>query len=480
MNDIKYWINHIDNKIPNCSIEKLLDNNSIYIPGLNNFNLINSYSINLTNLIFNNKDINTSTSNTVLEYIIKTIDYINTLSQEVTESIGFTTFFKDIAFILNYRERSSPKSPQIKNYLYNIFKIFLEIVSSKKIIVSILLLDTLDEELSPIVLQIQKIFIDVYDKGIYNKLPYSNPILGILVSKEKILDDELLNYTLFNSSYHKYNYIFNELIPNSLAMSPLDYGIHKSISINFYNLAKRSKSIHNYEKLIESTFEICANIFKVHLSSIQQSAWIKLANLYSSIGVVGLVESASLFTDFSADDLIEKLILKLNRLCEVHFRKNKIKIILELLYNECIGLYLAQRDNLIFNINNYGYSNQFYPLYNESGIFNKIFSDGRFSSIFNGFGNTNLLIKEKLNPEITKKILKICYDSHVKMVTISGIYSKCDNEHITEFFTKVCPKCGLEITRYYTKNSGFLSKNLIPLNCEPKLLCQYKQNYLKL
>jgi ribonucleoside-triphosphate reductase len=103
------------------------------------------------------------------------------------------------------------------------------------------------------------------------------------------------------------------------------------------------------------------------------------------------------------------------------------------------------------------YANQFVPLWKDATIWEKLDEDGKYNSLLSGGGIVHAQIGEKITPTQAKKIINYAVKTGCEHFALNPIFSKCENNHMTNGDVKLCPICGKKIIEKYTRVVGFFT-----------------------
>lgn len=252
-------------------------------------------------------------------------------------------------------------------------------------------------------------------------------------------------------------------------------GSHRVITINFARLAYQATSLDHFQEIVIKRIEDCAKILKAHkqlitwlnkqkLQPFIESGWIRLDRMFSTFGMIGLVEATEILQskfDFNID-IIDKTLDIYNEYMIQYCKKYEIIGNIEQIPGESMMLRLPKADKLIiptalFDI----YSNQLIPLWNiDATLFERITIDGKYNKKITGGGIVHLNVGEEPLPEQNKILVEKAVSAGCEHFSVTGTYSLCANNHKSLGDYTICPLCGADIVEKRARTVGFWT-NLI-------------------
>lgn len=352
------------------------------------------------------------------------------------------------------------------------------------------------------VMELQKIFIEFFDKGdtCSGGMPYRFPVLTVNMSKDdngEILDEEFVDYMCHKDIY-RYNIFVSKgtklamccrfvnnvdtmkeyaASSNSFGGSAISIGSHRVITIDFMRIALLCKNKNEYFKLLGQYIDDTAKILKSHKNLLKlltdkgmqlfiQNGWIKLDHLFSTFGVLGLVEASNYiknnyeeYKGNKKDPIADSLKFLDKNMLDVS-RKYEIIGNIEQIPAESMAVRLCKADGIIFGEDKVPYklyANQFVPLWQNASIWEKMAIDGKYNQMITGGGIVHAQIGEKITPNQAKELIKFSIKSGCEHFALNAIYTKCDNSHTVFGNVDVCPICGSKNLTHYTRVVGFFT-----------------------
>ena len=353
-----------------------------------------------------------------------------------------------------------------------------------------------EEYLIEYIMEMQKIFIDFFDKGdtLSDGLPFRFPICTINFSKKynSVEDLEFLEWFCQKDIY-RYNIFVSEgtkiasccrLLSNSDMLNVanqsnsfggvgISLGSHRVISLNLVRLAIISETKEEFYEKLNNLIIDSIKILKAHLEYIKESqkdglqpfldnGMISLSRLFSTIGLIGIYECSEILNKkFIFDyDITKEYLEFLNKKVINYGKEYKLHTNIEAVPGEALAIKLANVDKMIFGSNKQPYimySNQFLPLWEQSTVLDRIEIDGKYNKLLTGGGITHIQIGEKITPEIAKKLINLSVKSGCDHFALNGVYSQCENNHTSFGNNNICPICKKDIIDKLTRVVGFIT-----------------------
>jgi ribonucleoside-triphosphate reductase len=352
------------------------------------------------------------------------------------------------------------------------------------------------DEIVEYALEVQKIFIEFFDRGIPAKggMNYRFPVVTNALSKNddgNLYQTEWFKWITDNADITRYNNFMShgskfcsccrlinddELLKagstvSSLANTSMAMGSIRVNTINFPRIAIMSKSVEDFfERLDKITYD-CGLILKAHRNLIENlksaglqpfisNGTLKMERLFSTFGVIGLAECRDIIMNrfgYEGDfmkDMLERFREKTKEVAkELGFVSN-----IEQVPGESMSPRLATVDRILFGKERQPYpmySNQFVPLWEEGDVFKRLSEDGKYQEILSGGGIVHLTSSEVLTPEQSRKTLSLACKLGNEHFAINATNSACENNHYVRGRHKICPECGGKIVDYYYRTVGF-------------------------
>lgn len=432
-----------------------------------------------------------------------------TTIEQLNEKKDYLTFcFKTFIYSVNNLSRNAVESPFTNVSIFDSEKLktFLQATEMGWYFQKPAYFEGTDKEWVSFVIgyiqEIQYKFIEIYDKGIEDKngLPYRFPICTLNISKKtteegeiSITDKDFVN-RIAKTDIYRYNIFISEgtkvasccrllsdldMISmggqaNSFGGSGISLGSHRVVVINFNRLALEAKSYEEYLQKITATTEDTAKILKAHKELLKyfknlgyqpflSNNFLRLDRMFSTYGVLGLVEANETirkkFPDQVKDKdvLAESLILLNKRVNEFSAQYGIIGNI-EQIPGETMAVKLCRVDKELFGEESVPYelySNQFVPLWKDCSIWDRMELDGKYNKLFTGGGIVHFNLGEKVNESTVKRLINHAVESGCEHFALNSIYSQCQQNHFLMGKYEVCPQCQTPIVEYFTRVVGF-------------------------
>lgn len=488
-------------------------------------------------------------------YISSLCETVHQLASHLAGAVAIGSFFTDAAHILIYKERISLKdikeNKKIRKQIENEFQQFVHSVNflsrngneSPFTNISIFDKEKLDTFLSnenygwlfpnkvevrvdnqlgdedyklsneeykefvkDYVFELQKIFVDFFDKGdpMNGGINYRFPVVTVNFSKHKNQetgkdelnkDNELLEY-MIKKDISKYNIFTSygtkiasccrminntELMDmassvNSFGGSNVSLGSHRVVTTNFVRIAYEADNYDEYLEILKDRVYSSAKILKAHrvlitklnelgLEPFIKNGWINMNRMFSTYGVLGIVEADKIIKqkfgkkDF---DYMGDILVKFNNLCKEASKENNIIFNIEQIPGESYSVRLADADKLIYE-NPYNldplYANQFCALWQDAGIYERLEIDGKYNQLLSGGGIVHAQANSKVTSAQAKNIILHAVECGCEHFAINVVYTQCTECHnVVVGMTEICPKCGGKHFEHYSRVIGFFTK----------------------
>lgn len=528
----------------------LADSSNILIPYC--------YAIDASKLITTGRDFGTlpsKPSKRLSSYISALCETIHQLASHLAGAVAVGSFFTDCAHILIYKERiplsEIKDNKTIRKQIENEFQQFVHSVNflsrngneSPFTNISIFDKEKLDTFLSEenygwlfpnkiqvrvdnnlggeeyklsneeyrefvkdYVFELQKIFVDFFDKGdvLNGGINYRFPVVTVNFSKHKNeetgkdelnRDNELLSYML-TKDISKYNIFTSygtkicsccrminntELMDmgasvNSFGGSNISLGSHRVVTINFTRLAYESNNYEEYISMLDERVSSAAKILKAHkvlikklselgLEPFLKNGWINLNHMFSTFGILGIVEANQIIMQKYGKegfDYVGDILVKFNEMCKKYSQENNIFYNCEQIPAESFGVRLADADKLIYG-NPYSldplYANQFCALWHDATIYERLEIDGKYNQLLSGGGIVHAQANSKVTSSQAKNIILHAVECGCEHFAINVVYSQCRECHnVVIGNATICPKCGHKHFDHYSRVIGFFTK----------------------
>lgn len=356
------------------------------------------------------------------------------------------------------------------------------------------------------VFELQKIFVDFFDKGdpTNGGINYRFPVVTVNFSKHKNeetgkdeLDphNELLEY-MIKKDISKYNIFTSygtkicsccrminntELMDmaasvNSFGGSNVSLGSHRVVTTNFARIAYEAEDYEEFLEILKDRVYSSAKILKAHrvlltkltelgLEPFIKNGWINMNRMFSTYGVLGIVEAEQIIKqkfgkkDF---DYMGDILVKFNTLCKEASAENGIIFNIEQIPAESFAVRLADADKLLYG-NPYGldplYGNQFVPLWKKAGIYERLEIDGKYNQLLSGGGIVHAQANSKVTSTQAKNIILHAVECGCEHFAINVVYTQCTECHnVVIGNADICPKCGGKHFDHYSRVIGFFTK----------------------
>ncbi|MCM1260613.1 MAG: hypothetical protein NC222_06620 [Staphylococcus sp.] len=355
------------------------------------------------------------------------------------------------------------------------------------------------------VFEIQKLFLDFFDKGdpLNGGINYRFPVVTVNFSKHKdedekdVLskDNELFDY-ITKKDISKYNIFTSygtkicsccrmindtELMDmgasvNSFGGSNISLGSHRVVTTNFVRIAYEANNYDEYLDILKYRVESSAKILKAHRILIQKLAemglhpflkngWINMKRMFSTYGVLGIVEAQEIIKEKFGNknfDYMGDILVKFNNFCKEASEKEGFIFNIEQIPAESFAVRLAKADNLIYG-NPYNldplYANQFVPLWKDATIYERLEADGKYNQLLSGGGIVHAQINSDVTVPQAKNVIKHAVECGCEHFALNTVYSQCVNcKTVFKGDSEICPKCGEKHFEHYSRVIGFFTK----------------------
>lgn len=348
--------------------------------------------------------------------------------------------------------------------------------------------------------ELQDIYMNFFDKG--DKLsggkPFRFPVTTINISKKTtgdkvILTDEKFMDKISKKEVFRYNIMVSEnnkfanccrLISqtdmfdmggqvSSLGLSAISLGSHRVVTINFNRMFFETNSVEEYLLKVKERATSAAQILKAHKELIADTTkwgyqpfisngYIKMDRLFSTFGVLGLVEAAKNAEKkygINNEDFIASVLSLLNDEAKELGKKFSITVNIEQIPGETLAVKLHDVDSMLFGdvCEAPLYSNQFISLWNDASIWDRMKVDGKFNKLYSGGGIVHFNLSDKPTPSQIKKLIEYSAVSGSEHFALNSVYSECEKEHTSFGNFETCPICGYKIKEKYTRVVGFFT-----------------------
>ena len=353
-----------------------------------------------------------------------------------------------------------------------------------------------EDEVVQVLKDLQDIYLDFIDEGDPTKegIPYRFPVNTLNISKTSsnhISDKKFLQYVTSKDIY-RYNIFVSEgdklasccrLISDSEMLSfasqsnsfgaggAMSLGSHRVITVNFNRIALEAKDQKQYFEILEERLQDTTKILKAHkeliigladtgLQQFISLGWITMSRMFSTIGVMGLVEAAELISKKNKDAFISNVLTFVNDKAKELGEEYDLRINIEQIPGESMSKRLPTIDKMLFGekaVKYPLYSNQFIPLWENVSVWERIEKDGKFNKLVTGGGIVHFSLGEKPTKSQNKKLIDYAVETGCEHFALNPVYSLCENYHATFGNVSICPKCEGKIISKITRVVGFFT-----------------------
>ena len=357
------------------------------------------------------------------------------------------------------------------------------------------------ETIIEFILELQEIFMNFFDHGdpLCGGKPYRFPVVTLNLSKDesdkkniKILDEDFIE-KISRHEIYRYNILVSEgtkvasccrLLSdkemfelggqvNSFGGSGLSLGSHRVLTINFNRIALEAESYNDYIVRLNSRIEDAATILMGHrqlmknmmdsgLQPFMNNGWLKLDRMFSTLGVIGIVEAQQTvkqrFGINEIDVIGESLGVINSRATELSMKYSNVFNI-EQIPGESMAVKLCQIDKILYPhlVTQELYANQFVPLWEDASVWDRMDADGKYNKMYTGGGIVHFNLGEKVTPQQAKKLIDYAAISGCEHFALNSVYSECENEHTHFGDMEKCPECGGQVVEHFTRVIGFFT-----------------------
>ncbi len=351
---------------------------------------------------------------------------------------------------------------------------------------------------------LQSLFLDFYDKGdpSSNGRQYRFPLVTCNISKLKnekgefeiedkqFLKDvtkyEIYRYNIFSSVGTKVASCCRlcnnaELMQfgaqsNSFGGSAISLGSHRVVTINYNRIALQSEGLEEFYTILDRRLVESAKILKAHKELLRQlekkglqpfitNGWLVLRKMFSTFGVLGLVEAVeNLQSKFKKDvqdkDLLGEILGYVNKRVDELSKEYDLAGNIEQIPGESFAVRLAKADKALFGekkVPQTLYSNQFIPLWENVTIYERMNIDGKYNQLYTGGGIVHFTLSEKVTSKQAEKLITYAIKSGCEHFSLNAVYSECEDRHNSFGKLKICPVCSKKIVDYYTRVVGYFT-----------------------
>ena len=252
-------------------------------------------------------------------------------------------------------------------------------------------------------------------------------------------------------------------------------GSHRVATINFARLALQAESLSDFYVRLYDRVKDTGKILKAHrqllmfltekgLQSFISNGWININRLFSTFGILGVVECEEILRkrfkgQFEDDtDLMEDFLTVFNTHVSDVSRELNIVGNIEQIPGESMSHRLARVDQMLYeNATQYPlYANQFIPLWDQkSTIYERMKKDGKYNLLLSGGGITHINTGEHVTSKQAEKLIIDSVDSGCEHFAITGTFCLCENGHLILGNSEKCVKCSAPIVQKMARTVGF-------------------------
>lgn len=359
-----------------------------------------------------------------------------------------------------------------------------------------------DDYIVDYIMELQNIYMDFFDKGDPSNsgLPYRFPISTVNISKKKdvneqwVIEDKEFLKQVCKKDIYRYNIFVSEgqkvssccRLINDVEMlemasqsnsfgggGSISLGSHRVITIDFVRLVLESETEEDFFNLLAKRTEDCAKILKAHkqllhlltdrgLQSFISNGWIQLNRMFSTFGIMGIVECEELFRKKykeKSPDTMKNILAIFNMLVAKYSKEYNIVGNIEQIPGESMSVRLAKVDKMIFGAKNVPwtiYANQFIPLWDtKSTIWERMEKDGEMNSLLTGGGIVHLNTGEEITSKQAQNLINYSVACGCEHFAITSTYCQCEAGHVVIGNSNKCSVCGKPIVEKYARVVGF-------------------------
>ena len=353
--------------------------------------------------------------------------------------------------------------------------------------------------------EVQKIFIDFFDKGDPNQngMQYRFPVTTVNMSKhwneekgcfELDKDNELLNY-ITRKDIARYNIFCSEgtkicsccrMINDKDMMDSLgstvnsfggsggaSLGSHRAVTINFVRIAYEAESYDDFKEILKSRVEDAAKVLKAHkvlilklhemgLQPFIDRGWLDMNRMFSTFGVNGIYEADIILKNKFGqvvDDYRQDILTKFNQYYKDASKKEKIAGNAEQVPAESMSPKLFKADYMFFG-NPYNfpsmYANQFVPTWEKATIKEKFTTEGKYDMYLNGGSVCHIQIGSDITSSQAKQIICESVKAGCEHFALNAVYSRCKEcGEVQKARWEECPHCHSKNVEHLSRVVGF-------------------------
>lgn len=353
------------------------------------------------------------------------------------------------------------------------------------------------------VIELQRIYANFHNAGdpLNNGLPYRFPVVTYNFSKSEnkdIEDEEFLKeackldisrFNIFTSQGTKVASCCrlindSELLDmgstvNSFGGSTISMGSHRVCTVNFARIAYEAKDMKDFYKILDKRTKEAGKILKAHkvligkltqvgLEPFISRGWIRMDRLFSTYGILGVVEAQKIletkFPEYHTEEhnLMVEFLKHFDAKVRETGKEFGIATNIEQIPGESFAVRLATADKLVFPdmniIDTPLYSNQFVPLWEDSTVWERMAEYGVADACLSGGGIVHLQINSSTTAKQNEKIIREAIKCDCEHFALNRVYSRCkDCGHVYDTKINDCPHCGNNNMEYLTRTIGYFT-----------------------
>ena len=356
------------------------------------------------------------------------------------------------------------------------------------------------------IFEVQKIFIELFDKGdpSQNGINYRFPVVTVNISKhideqgnpyieegnellEYIVKKDISKYNIFTSRGERIasccRMINDKEMMDQLGSTMNSFGgsggaslgSHRVVTINFARLAYQADSYDEYKSLLKARVDDASKVLKAHkvllykLTDMGMEPFIKmgfidLGRMFSTFGMLGIYEADIILKDKFGNKDFDYMLDILECFKEYTIKagtRENLIINREEIPGESCAPKLFKSDNILFG-NPYDfpefYANQFVPLYAKVTIAEKMKIEGKYERYLSGGVISHLQIGSDVTATQAKAIIMEAVKSNCEHFALNRVVSRCTECGAVEKANwKECPHCHSEKVQHMTRVVGFFT-----------------------
>lgn len=353
------------------------------------------------------------------------------------------------------------------------------------------------------VIELQRIYANFHNAGdpLNNGLPYRFPVVTYNFSKSEnkdVEDEEFLKeackldisrFNIFTSQGTKVASCCrlindSELLDmgstvNSFGGSTISMGSHRVCTVNFARIAYEAKDMKDFYKILDKRTKEAGKILKAHkvligkltqvgLEPFISRGWIRMDRLFSTYGILGVVEAQKIletkFPEYHTEEhnLMVEFLKHFDAKVRETGKEFGIATNIEQIPGESFAVRLATADKLVFPdmniIDTPLYANQFVPLWDDSTVWERMEEYGVADACLSGGGIVHLQINSSTTAKQNEKLIREAIKCDCEHFALNRVYSRCkDCGHVFDTKINDCPHCGKNNMEYLTRTIGYFT-----------------------